>query len=121
MPKDANAIVNVVRGFVTLTKQAAAFIEKQASQEERIAAAVPSTVDSLIERGLLDPLDKQAMTRTLMSHEECLKAITTTAKYAQAPSLGSPVAPVTTNDDARPGFSRERESDRRFVEAILGR
>lgn len=112
--------VDLLRGFMTLIKHASEFIEKQAEKEERIANAVPNVVEGLIDRGLVDSIDKEAMTKQLLDHEKCLLAVKTAAKHAQPATMGSGVSVAPTNDEKRAGYSPERESDRRFEQRILG-
>jgi hypothetical protein len=109
----------LLRGLVTLVKSASEFIEYQAEKEERLASQIPSVVDGLIDRGLIDVIDREKTAQALLNPEECLKAVKIAAKHVTPDSMGSSATLTPAQPERRAGYAPMRESDRRFEEQIL--
>lgn len=97
--------------------------EKKASEAvkpdtSKLAPLAEATADTLIEHGLIPANEKQAAVAKLLSHEEAIQALNTTAQRVTAASMGEAEKSASTvefNGGAR--NETMRESDK----ALLGR
>ena len=96
--------------------------EKKASEAEKTASARPdtsklaplaeATADTLIEHGLIPANEKSAAVAKLLSHEEAIQALNTTAQRVVASSMGGSEKSAGTiefNGGSRDGGMKESD------------
>ena len=112
--------VEMLRESVQIGQDAAALAEKVAADQTAIEAKIPLVVDTLVENGLIDHMDKEATVKLLQDPVKAIDVIERLSKQASRPrSMGMPSkAAVDAGFD--PQSPPQAESDRIFAEKLFG-
>ena len=107
-------------------------LQKQAAQQQELEALVPEAVKALTENERIDPAQQQKAAELLKNPVEVMKILIKTADVnntIRPRPLGTTEGGQTKEGSADPGYnpnycgqrtSVEKESDRKFREALLG-
>lgn len=116
--KQIEVPVDLVRTGVQIGTEAAAICEKVAADLSARTLKAPHVVDALIERGIINVLDKQATIDLLLDPVAPLDMIERLSKMATTPRAMGAAVKTANSEDYDPRFPPEKESDRVFFDKM---
>lgn len=91
----AQSVIDYIGYSDAALTKAAAVIDAQNAQHEKVAALIPSAVEACVENERVEPHQKEALAKALTDHAQAIELLTKLAAHRNsaelAPRLGTPV------------------------------
>lgn len=95
-PEIAQSVIDYIGYSDAALTKAAAALDAQKEQQEKVAALIPAAVEACVENERIEPHQKEALAEALTNHAEAVALLTKLAAHRNstelAPRLGTPVS-----------------------------